>query len=365
MSKATWINVNGVWKNVKNVWENVNGIWKEKVIPKGNINGVWKEFIAYVTLILNTINLPSSTVKNRTYSLVVNNLDSVVSVTVDTGQVTYTISGNTINLTTDNGNIINTLYNSTKYSKTATGYSTNTSNSFSVTYNYNDGSYVGTLTKNGVSYVISGSYTPQDSKTATDSRSTVVGGSAGSLPSSVGYNVGGYSGTLIKSGSATVISGSYTPPDSMTFDYNNYYDGPYIYTVTKYRLSGCSYTYYGDLSMSSFPSSVYYNSGGYVGSLSLVDYNWTNWVWAMHYHDNQYDVKTFHDRAHAYGMYVGTVTKPAVDTRIWQQNYSGIVTKPAVDTRVYRQDYSGTAYMGGYDNYYAYNITLNYNIKNQ
>ncbi|SKC82867.1 hypothetical protein [Maledivibacter halophilus] len=38
--------------------------------------------------------------------------------------------------------------------------------------------------------------------------------------------------------------------------------------------------------------------------------------------------------------------------------YTGTVTRPASDTRVYR--YKGTVYKGGYDYYYAYNITIEY-----
>lgn len=48
MAKGTWVNVNGTWKQVKNIWQNVGGVWKQKVIPKGNIGGVWKDFISYL-----------------------------------------------------------------------------------------------------------------------------------------------------------------------------------------------------------------------------------------------------------------------------------------------------------------------------
>lgn len=51
MAKKTWVNVSGVWKEVKNVWINVGGTWKQKVIPKGNITGSWKEFMQYELII--------------------------------------------------------------------------------------------------------------------------------------------------------------------------------------------------------------------------------------------------------------------------------------------------------------------------
>lgn len=53
MSNKTWINVNGIFKEVKNVWQNINGTWKQKIIPKGNINGAWKNFIQYILILYN------------------------------------------------------------------------------------------------------------------------------------------------------------------------------------------------------------------------------------------------------------------------------------------------------------------------
>lgn len=47
MTKATWVNIGGTWKKVKDVWVNIGGVWKPKVIPKGNIDGAWKEFMSY------------------------------------------------------------------------------------------------------------------------------------------------------------------------------------------------------------------------------------------------------------------------------------------------------------------------------
>lgn len=74
------------------------------------------------------------------------------------------------------------------------------------------------------------------SKTQTDYRTS----SSNSFPSSIYYNSGGYSGTLYRSGSSFVTSGS--PGDSKS--------------VSDYRTSSTA---------SSFPSSISYNSGGYTG----------------------------------------------------------------------------------------------------
>ncbi|MDF1507620.1 hypothetical protein PZE06_05420 [Robertmurraya sp. DFI.2.37] len=47
MTKKTWVNVNGTFRNVKSVWVKINDIWK-KCVPKGKVDGIWKEFIIYM-----------------------------------------------------------------------------------------------------------------------------------------------------------------------------------------------------------------------------------------------------------------------------------------------------------------------------
>lgn len=47
MAKQTWVNVGGIWKQVKDVWLKENGEWKNEVVPKGKVGGSWKEFITY------------------------------------------------------------------------------------------------------------------------------------------------------------------------------------------------------------------------------------------------------------------------------------------------------------------------------
>ncbi|GCD10603.1 hypothetical protein [Clostridium tagluense] len=55
MSKATWLNIGGAWKQAKNIWVNVGGVWKQKIIPKGNVNEVWKDFISYIYIKANLV----------------------------------------------------------------------------------------------------------------------------------------------------------------------------------------------------------------------------------------------------------------------------------------------------------------------
>lgn len=53
MPKKTWINVNGVYKEVKDIWQNVNGYWKNQTIPRVNILDDWKELIEYKRFLYN------------------------------------------------------------------------------------------------------------------------------------------------------------------------------------------------------------------------------------------------------------------------------------------------------------------------
>lgn len=123
-------------------------------------------------------------------------LKEIVNVTSNTGNVTYNVDGDNVTLNASGGNPSRSVNNPQKYSKTVTDYSTSGANSFSATKSYNSGGYSGTLSKNGSSYVISGSYTPADSKYVTESIEVVVSGSSPSYPPTITYNNQGYSGTL-------------------------------------------------------------------------------------------------------------------------------------------------------------------------
>ncbi|WP_165786736.1 LamG-like jellyroll fold domain-containing protein [Heyndrickxia camelliae] len=194
-----------------------------------------------------------STNQNQTQRVTISNLSQVNSVTVDNGNVTYSVDGNdiTLNLSKGTGYQVQTGGTYTPAdSKTVTDTRSTSpggsSSSLPSSISYNSGGYTGTLT-GGTATVTSGTYTPADSKTVTDTRSTSPGGSSSSLPSSISYNSGGYTGTLT-GGTATVTSGTYTPADSKTV------------TDTRSTSPGGS--------SSSLPSSISYNSGGYTGTLT-------------------------------------------------------------------------------------------------
>lgn len=135
------------------------------------------------------------------------------------------------------------------------------------------------------------------SSSASDSRSG-SSSSSGSYPYSISYSSGAYSGTLYQSGSPYVSSGSYTPADTRTFTATRttseggstadlpssiaYNSGGYVGTLTKSSSSVLSGSYTAAQSFtvnttretskggspSSLPSSVSYNSSGYTGTLS-------------------------------------------------------------------------------------------------
>jgi hypothetical protein len=122
-----------------------------------------------------TINETTLTIEgdsqDQTKSVSIPNLLDVIDVSSNTGNVEYTIDGNEVLLNLSNGNITR---------RVQTG----------------------------------GSYTPSDNKTVTDSRTTIPGGSASSLPSSIPYSSDGYTGTLSKDGASYISSGSYKAADS-------------------------------------------------------------------------------------------------------------------------------------------------------
>jgi PKD repeat protein len=333
----------------------------------------------------------------------------------DTKTVTYTDSNSTGSFTTTynynsagytgalakSGSMVSSVISGSytpSDTQTATYTATNSTGSFATTYNYSSGGYTGSLPKSGgvTSTVVSGSYTPSDTKTVTYTDSN----SSGSFATTYNYSSGGYSGSLSKSGgvTSTLVSGSYTPADTKTATYTassstnsfgytySYNDGSYAGTLyvagstrqvvvsgsytppasssaqkilTRYKYEDAVYlggppffgsswgTHTFSYSASCAPSYYWTDTGGYSGTLpyssestgSTVDVTpqGTPTV-GQKYHLSQ---TTIND------VYNGTITKPAVDTRVYnyQQDYSGSVTKPAVDTRVYSysQSYSGSA----------------------
>ena len=214
-----------------------------------------------------TVYIPTtgdSTSQAQSKVVTIPNLKSVDSISVNTGTVTKTISGNDVTINCSGGTSVRQT--SSQPSQNATDYRTSSSNSFPSSVSYNSGGYSGTLYTSGLSYVISGSYTSGDSKTATGSQTgtetayweCLPSGDSwfwyqyptNTLPSTISYNDGTYSGTLSlqsTSGGAPTKTGTGTPGAHAT------------------------------------------TSGSITGS------------------------------------YSGTVTKPSSDTRVWRQDYSGTV----------------------------------------
>lgn len=163
-------------------------------------------FIAYASK-SQTITFDTSMQQNRSQTITIPNLQSIDSISVDTGNVSYSINGEQVTITVSNGTATSSLYNSTKYSKFVLAFRTSSNNSFNSTYGYSDGSgYSGYLPKSMSSYVISGSYSPSDTKTVSDTRTGYDYGNSPSdvlstynPPSSINYNSGGYSGILSRS----------------------------------------------------------------------------------------------------------------------------------------------------------------------
>lgn len=272
-----------------------------------------------------------STSRTQTKSFSLPEKAVVTKASVNTGSVTFSQTGGDVLVTVSGGASTGSHYDPYMYSKTENVTRTSGSNSFSNSVSYNSGGYSGTLYKNGSSYVYSGSYTSADSKWVTNQSSSY-------------YNSGGYSGYL----SQYVSGGSYTPADTKT-----------VSMIVGKTQSGYCDTRMGSDWMHcepkpSHPSTIYYSSGGYSGSIPYQDYNyWSN---------NSYPSGNGHyrfdwSRTWYYG---GTITKPATDTRTYA--YQGTVYRPESDTRIYGQNYSGTVYQGGTNTYYGYNVTLDYEL---
>lgn len=306
-----------------------------------------------------TVDFPES--MNQSQSRLVSLPDKahVTGVSVNTGEVTYSKSGSELLLSLRNGTPSSSKYNPSKYSKFISKTMTSGVNSFPSSDSYSDGTYTGTYYKDGSSYVYSGTYTPPDSRTQYDSRSTSPGGSSGSLPSSIWYSSGGYSGTLY-GGSPYVSSGSYTPSDSRSQSEGRSYrcGNSYVWSSTSR-----SWSYGGTYSIDSIASSISYNSGGYSGTLYQGGVLSACSAPAPSLPGSYNGERRNSNAGYTTINYSGTVTRPAsADTRVWTVNYSGSVSRPASDTRIWAQNYSGYAYAGGYDTYYKYSATIDYEL---
>jgi len=222
-----------------------------------------------------TVNIPSTgdnTAQAQSTTVTIPNLKSVDAISVNTGTVTKSVSGNTITINCSGGASVRSSQSTP--SQPANDSRTSGSNSFPSSIPYNSGGYSGTLYTNGLSFVASGSYYPGDSKTATGSQSCTV------------------------SRDYTYLSGGWTATSGV---YNN------------------------------APGSIPYNSGGYSGTLSLTSVSGN--PPAKTGSGTLGDTVTMSTAGTA--SYSGTVSSPSSDTRVWQQNYSGTVYGTPVTTYYY------------------------------
>lgn len=276
-----------------------------------------------------TVTFGESTSRNQSKLISLPKGAIVTGVTADTGTASVVESGTQYLVSVTGGNSTGSSYNPYKYSQYVYDSRTSYSNSFASSIAYNSGGYTGTLYQNGNSYVSSGSYTPASSM--------YVSGQTSSY-----YNSGGYSGSL----SSYLYSGSYTPSDSK---YISSYLGLSDSGICDTRMGADWQRCEPKLS---HPSSVYYSSGGYSGNLSYFNYDY--WQ-SSNYSSGNGHLRFDWTRK---WYYRGTITKPAVDTRIYR--YEGYVYRPESDTRRYTQSYAGSVYSGGYDPTYSYTVTVSY-----
>ena len=221
----------------------------------------------------------SSASQSQSKSVTLPSGSTAYYVTTDNGSVSYSQSGDTVTTNASGGTGTTTStqqWNPYKYSKTAS-YTAGPQSSqyFPSTYSYNDGTYSGTLTQNGSSYVASGQ--APSSKTA-------------------------------------------------------YYDYTYTYSDTATITKIENGTIYFSWSWPSVPSSHYYSDGqGYSGYLSFTGYgNATHVSNTFNFPAPNYVGQTSSGTATHIFHYAGTVS--TTDTRQWKMNYGGTVYAGGYDT---------------------------------
>lgn len=161
-----------------------------------------------------TVNFGESTNRSPSSTVYLKDLGEVVSVTTNTGSVTYSVSGENVTVRPKNGS--STRTESYTPSRSASDSKTSSSNSFSSSMSYSSGGYSGTLYKDGSSYQYL--HSPADYKYVSETRYnskpwgkyrktetgwTIIGAGNPQLPNTIYYNSGGYSGALYKNSSTS------------------------------------------------------------------------------------------------------------------------------------------------------------------
>lgn len=204
--------------------------------------------------------------KNRVIQIP--NLQSIVSCTVNTGTVSYTVNGTSVQINVNNGSSVR-------------------------------------------------SSTPR--MIVNDFRTTVMGGDPQTLPSSIYYNSGGYSGTLL-GGSAYVEAGS---PAG-----NKYCAKLHLYYVVVEN---------GIIKDGEISETIPYDDGEYTGNIDIIGIN-------PAYQSN-------------FDAYWDAIANDTSWFGYIGVDYGSTLYKP--DTRFWRKDYSGTVY-GPTTYYYAYVVNIKY-----
>ncbi|AET59808.1 Rhs family protein [Paenibacillus terrae HPL-003] len=154
--------------------------------------------------------------------------------------------------------------------------------------------------------------TPPESRTETDYRRST---SRNDFVSSIKYDYHGFKGTLSRSGSPYVISGSESQPVSM-----GAVDSCSFFSMGSYNSQG----YYSGSSITTCGNSMHYSSAnGFSGTLYAYNTYYSSTC-------PNYDSSRANSICYVSGTkyYKGSVSKPGYDTREWRQDYSGTVTKP-------------------------------------
>lgn len=314
---------------------------------KGNYQNIIEDLVITANWELNpikekTITLREETSSSQNQTIDIPNLYEVDSISVDKGNVSVTSeSGDRVGVRLTGRSYDRREQTGGSYTPEHEKWVTNQSSSW-----YSSGGYSGNLSQ----YQAGGSYTPEDSK--------YVSGQTSSW-----YNSGGYSGNL----SQYTYSGSYTPSHSKTVT-EEHIESIYRRRHTwDYSSQFGYYTWFnagGDSwDIVKAGSSVYYNSGGYKGTLYLDGYSRTTGDYFPPFDGTRVgQVEYSESNRHSY--YSGTVTRPSSDTRVYR--YRGTVTRPESDTRYYR--YQGYVTRPAsdtrtYQNYYQYKITVRYREK--
>lgn len=215
-----------------------------------------------------TFLVPESTSSTSTQTVILPNFKGLTSVTVNTGNVSYSMNGSSLTFTVSSGTPTRSTQSSYTPSKTASSSQSTTGGasapSFPSSVSYNDGVYSGSLSKSGgpSSVLESGSAGGSKSASTTGGGSGTAGdcsaaaadaynGAASSV--SYGPDAQGYSGTLSKSGYSmtscrkrgtgddsdyiasisVTYSGTVTKPDTRVYRWTQGYSGT-VYGTTQY-----------------------------------------------------------------------------------------------------------------------------------